>query len=174
MKTRILSAAHSDFFTASYGCGADRDWRGADRSSRRRSEPGPEGFFTTKSPGRGLGLPVVDGIVRRLGGEIIVRSQPNQGTSLQILLPEVGKSPAERLDPFATAGKNRRRARATVLVVEDEEGMRTAVSKMLQKHGFTVLEATDGSAALEMLRMHADDTTVMLLDVTLDRKSTRL
>ena len=124
-------------------------------------------FFTTKSPGRGLGLPVVDGIVRRLGGEIIVRSQPNQGTSLQILLPEVGKSPAERLDPFATAGKNRRRARATVLVVEDEEVMRTAVSKMLQKHGFTVLEATDGSAALEMLRMHADDTTVMLLDVTL-------
>jgi two-component system cell cycle sensor histidine kinase/response regulator CckA len=58
-------------------------------------------------------------------------------------------------------------APGTVLLVEDEEDLRIAVSKMLRKRGFTVLEAVDGRHALEVLRTHMDDLTVILLDVTL-------
>lgn len=123
-------------------------------------------FFTTKSPGRGLGLPVVRGIVKRLGGEITVRSQPNHGTTFRVLLPDAGKTPAESLHPIA-AEKNARVARGTVLIVEDEEVMRIAVSRMLQKQGSTVLEAADGFDAVEILRNQMNDITVMLLDVTL-------
>ncbi len=126
-----------------------------------------EPFYSTKSQGRGLGLPVVHGIVRRLGGEITVRSQPRQGTTFQILLPGAGQAPAESRDSPAAAGENPQPVHGTVLVVEDEEVLRLAVSRMLRKHGLSVLEAADGSAALEMLRSHADDLTVVLLDVTL-------
>ena len=123
-------------------------------------------FFTTKSPGRGLGLSVAHGIVKRLSGEITIRSQLNHGTTVEIMLPGAEKS-------LAPDRSNRGMARGTVLMVEDEEVMRIAASRMLQKHGFTVLEATDGSVALEMLRSHTKDITAMLLDVTLPGLASR-
>ncbi len=124
-------------------------------------------FFTTKSHGRGLGLAVVQGIVRRLGGAITARSEPSQGTTLQILLPVVGEFPMERQDRATATGNDRRAAHGCFLVVEDEEPLRLAVSKMLRNKGFMVLEASSGSDALVKLRAHTDEVTVMLLDVTL-------
>jgi CheY-like chemotaxis protein len=124
-------------------------------------------FFTTKSQGRGLGLPVVHRIVTRLGGQITVRSQIRQGTTFRVVLPGAGKSPEQHQDLKVSAVENRRAARGTVLMVEDEETLRIAVSTMLRREGFTVLEATDGLAALELLRKHTDDLTAMFLDVTL-------
>jgi PAS domain S-box-containing protein len=124
-------------------------------------------FFTTKSHGRGLGLAVVQGIVRRLGGAITARSEPSQGTTFQILLPVVSEFPIKRRDHDTTTVNDGRAAHGCFLVVEDEEHLRLAVSKMLRKEGFTVLEASSGSDALLMLRAHTDEVTVMLLDVTL-------
>jgi len=123
-------------------------------------------FFTTKSPGRGLGLAVVQGIVRRLGGAITVRSGP-RGSTFQILLPGAAVPPAEAREYHADAGERRGSAKGTILIVEDEETLRFAISKMLRKEGFTVLEAAGGSEALEMLGIHAAELTMMLLDVTL-------
>ena len=67
----------------------------------------------------------------------------------------------------ADAEEKRTSARGTILLVEDEEIQRFAISKMLRKEGFTVLEAPTGSEALAMLEIHAAELTVMLLDVTL-------
>ena len=121
----------------------------------------------TKSQGRGLGLPVVHRIVTRLGGQISVRSRIRQGTTFRVVLPGAGKPPEQHQDPKVSAVETRRAPRGTVLMVEDEETLRIAVSTMLRREGFTVLEATDGLAALELLRKHTDDLTAMFLDVTL-------
>jgi CheY-like chemotaxis protein len=124
-------------------------------------------FFTTKSQGRGLGLPVVQRIVTRLGGEISLRSQLHQGTTFRIVLPGAGKSTGQSQNRNAAVEGSRRAVRGKVLMVEDEESLRTAVSIMLRKEGFTVLEANDGLSAVELLRKHTDDLTAMFLDVTL-------
>jgi nitrogen-specific signal transduction histidine kinase/CheY-like chemotaxis protein len=124
-------------------------------------------FFTTKSAGRGLGLAVVHGIVRTLGGAIHLTSEPDNGTTFQILLPS-----AETAAP--ANGREDIRGKVvvptqhgTVLVVEDEDVLRQAVVKMLRKTGFEVFEAADGASAIA--RLHADGlrVDVMLLDLTI-------
>ena len=72
-----------------------------------------------------------------------------------------------------TSGKEYRSPSGTLLVVEDEDVLRFAVSKMLRKSGFQVIEANDGSSALELIRTHDDEIDLMLLDVTLPGVSSR-
>jgi two-component system cell cycle sensor histidine kinase/response regulator CckA len=125
-------------------------------------------FFTTKPLGHGLGLAVVEGIVRSLGGEIRVVSALGEGTKVQILLPAVGSmgQPSRVTIPSAEE-EGRQPRQATVLVVEDEGELRNAVSKLLRKKGFSVIEAGDGSAAMELIGAHKDKIDAILLDVTL-------
>jgi CheY-like chemotaxis protein len=130
-------------------------------------------FFTTKFAGRGLGLAVVQGIVRDHGGAISLSSAPGQGTAFEILLP-CAREPVSQQRAAAIASSARNpKAAGTVLLVEDEDVLRLAVSKMLRKNGFSVIEAKDGSAAIDLICGQNDDIGVILLDVTLPGRSSR-
>src|SRR5262249_21011938 len=114
-------------------------------------------FFTTKFDGRGLGMAVVQGIVRAHGGAVNMASSVGQGTMFQILLPSASEPAQQDRGPAVTAVMERNPGAAgAVLLVEDEEALRLAVSKMLRKKGFSVIEAIDGSAAVDLLRNHRD------------------
>jgi len=124
-------------------------------------------FFTTKSVGRGLGLAVVHGIARRLGGAIDVASEPGKGTTFEILLPcetTVGNGHGAKSGPEDPAGPSRV---VTILFVEDEDAIRSAASKILRNAGLVVIEAGDGSTALDAIRALENPIDVLFLDVTI-------
>ena len=126
-------------------------------------------FFTTKAAGRGLGLAVVDGIVRGVGGTIHLTSEPNKGTTFQIVLPCSDTEHLGASSPTMSSIEESRfpHKQPAVLVVEDEVVLRQAVAKMLRRRGFEVLEAADGSSAVDILRTAVDKIDVILLDITI-------
>ncbi len=131
-------------------------------------------FYTTKYAGRGLGLAVVQGIVRAHNGAIQVISEPGQGATFQVFLPCADQS-------FEPAGADREAAQAerssaatgTVFLVEDEDSLRRSVSKMLGIKGFSVIEAADGSTAIAFLRTQEREIDLMLLDLTIPGAGSR-
>lgn len=125
-------------------------------------------FFSTKAGGRGLGLAFVHGMVRGLGGAIHLTSEPGRGTTVQVWFPcaEATSATAGGLMPKAGDARPLSQA-ATVLFVEDEDHLRQAASKMLRKEGFSVIEAPDGSAALDTIRTQQKAIDVLFLDITL-------
>jgi PAS domain S-box-containing protein len=124
-------------------------------------------FFTTKSAGHGLGLAIVDGIVRGLGGEIHLTSEPGKGTAFQISLPCAEAKAGARTNATSAIEERAWYRDATVLIVEDEDPLRQAVTKLLRQSGFEVLEAADGTAALALVRANRDKIDAILLDVTI-------
>jgi two-component system, cell cycle sensor histidine kinase and response regulator CckA len=131
-------------------------------------------FFSTKFAGRGMGLAVVKGIVRDHGGAIDMASMPGTETTFRVLLPCVERRPSTTHFAIASAKLPQPGARTgMILVVEDEEALRTAVSKVLRRTGCSVMEAVDGSSAMELLRAYKNDLDAILLDVTLPGISSR-
>jgi len=123
-------------------------------------------FFTTKFTGRGLGLAAVLGIVRGHRGVIKVVSTPDQGTLFQMFFPSVG---VEVENALAFAPKAMPRGHGTVLIVEDEEIVRTFARNVLEGAGFQVLEAHDGHEGLDIVGRHSQEIALVLLDLTMPR-----
>jgi PAS domain S-box-containing protein len=145
------------------GCGMDEQTRA------RVFEP----FFTTKEPGKGtgLGLATVYGIVKQSGGYIWVYSEPGLGTTFKIYFPRVlapvEPLPAVRIDPSHPQGSE------TILLVEDEESIRSLVLDILAKGGYKALEAGSAQQALEISRDYDDVIHLLLTDVVMPHMSGR-
>jgi PAS domain S-box-containing protein len=130
-----------------------------------------EPFFTTKESGSGtgLGLSMVHGIVRRTGGHIEVASTPAEGTTFLIYFPsEVRVTPAEAP---ATVPRTAApiKGEGMVLLAEDDAAVRRLVVAALSKRGFTVIEAEDGRAALDIFTREQDHIDVLVTDVVMPK-----
>ena len=128
-----------------------------------------EPFFTTKGLGQGtgLGLATVYGIVKQHDGLIQVDSKPDEGTSFSILIPSVERPAAPDREPLpeppVVGGAE------TILVAEDEEGVRGLISQLLMSEGYTVLQACDGEEAVRLFDEHADAIDLAVLDVMMPK-----
>jgi len=160
-------AAGSDYLlleVSDTGCGMSLEMQG------KVFDP----FFSTKGAGHGLGLAVVHGIVRRLGGAVQISSEAGRGTTFQVLLPCADTAVPQSVPPFGVSGNQEQPCTSrTVLVVEDEEVLREAVTRILRKRGFTVLEAGDGTCAIDLLRANGGNIDVILLDMTIPGASSQ-
>ena len=138
------------------GIGMDRD------TLSRLFEP----FFTTKQRGKGtgLGLPMVYGIVKQWGGLISVYSEPGHGASFKIFLPSASASVGPRHDPLPLASLA---GTETILIAEDQPEVRSIIRAILSRHGYTVVTAPDGEAALKVLAEDSGKFDLLLTDVVM-------
>lgn len=124
-------------------------------------------FFTTKrvGSGTGLGLAMVKGFVVQSGGKVTLRSEVGQGTTIEILLPEV----ADTREPEAVSSpwQDAIGGGETILVVEDEPAVAAVSFQVLSRRGYRVLLADSGQSAIGLLRAHSGPIALLLLDVIL-------
>lgn len=133
------------------------------QTQKRAFEP----FFTTKEVGKGtgLGLSTVYGIVRQSGGHVSLHSELGQGTSFEVYFPRTRSSEAPR--PSAAPSAAREPATETILIVEDDEGVRVVASRILREQGYTVLEARRASEARRIWEKHGRTVDLLLTDVVM-------
>jgi two-component system, cell cycle sensor histidine kinase and response regulator CckA len=126
-----------------------------------------EPFFTTRplGQGTGLGLSTVYGIIKQSGGYIWVDSEAGAGTRVRIYLPRA-EAPAEVREPRASTPRVRR-GEETLLIVEDEVGVRELIQEWLQAHGYRVLSAGNGLDALDVCAAHTDAIDLVVADVVM-------
>jgi PAS domain S-box-containing protein len=133
-----------------------------------------EPFFTTKAPGQGtgLGLATAYGIVSQSGGQVRVESTLGLGSTFTVLIPEHHDVEAPTV-PAAPAERREAPGRETILLVEDEPQVRSLTRRMLERGGYTVLEAPHGLAALRIADEHGDRVSLVLTDVVMPEMGAR-
>ena len=132
-----------------------------------------EPFFTTKEKGKGtgLGLATVYGVVKQSGGYVWVYSEPERGTTFKVYLPRVeAPASAKERQPAREAPQ---RGSETILLVEDEKGVRDLAREYLESNGYSVLVAEDGNDAIEVTRKHPGKIDLLLTDVVMPGMSGR-
>jgi two-component system cell cycle sensor histidine kinase/response regulator CckA len=122
-------------------------------------------FFTTKEVGRGsgLGLSTVYGIVHQSGGFLQVQSQPGQGSTFSVIFPAICEAEDSRREPGGPLAQ--RKGTGTILLVEDESGVRRITRKLLESGGYRVHEAANAHAALELATVSLESIELLLTDV---------
>jgi len=128
-----------------------------------------EPFFTTKERGTGLGLSTVYGIVKQSGGYVWVYSEAGRGSTFKVYLPRVDEAPESA--QVSHGDLSLHRGTETILLVEDEDGVRTLVREMLQRHGYEVLETRNAGEALLACERHNGEIHLLLTDVVLTQIS---
>jgi two-component system, cell cycle sensor histidine kinase and response regulator CckA len=126
-----------------------------------------EPFFTTKSPGKGsgLGLATVYGAIKQNEGQVTVYSQPECGTIFEIYLPRVQEAVSEPVRTQLARGSE------TILLVDDEDGVRKLVHAILKNNGYDVLDANNAASALEAYEKNAHKIDMVLTDVVMPHMS---
>ncbi|NQU08235.1 MAG: PAS domain S-box protein, partial [Candidatus Abyssubacteria bacterium] len=163
VKTQMASksGAYVCMSVTDSGIGMDKE------SMQRMFEP----FFTTKEHGKGtgLGLSMVYGVVKNHGGFLNVYSKVGKGTTVKVYLPASGKT--ETIRPTRTealTGGNE-----LILVVDDEEPIRSLAKEILEAYGYRVLLAEDGVGAVNVFKEHMDDINLVILDMVMPRMGGR-
>jgi len=130
-----------------------------------------EPFFTTKGHGQGtgLGLATVYGIVEQSGGFILVESAPGRGTTFRIHLPLA--TPGAPLPAPLTRHEGKLSGTETILLVEDEEAVRTLARRLLARQGYTVHEASGGAAALSLAALRDGKIDLVVTDAVMPQMS---
>lgn len=124
-----------------------------------------EPFFTTKTYGTGLGLATVYGVVKQSGGYILLKSERDKGTSFTIYLPRVEKDVDQLMpDPVRTESLG---GSETILLVEDASPLRRMTREVLAAAGYTILEAENGSHAVDVAAQHAGSIHLLITDVVM-------
>ena len=138
----------------------------SEATSQRIFEP----FFTTKDVGKGtgLGLATVFAIVKQGNGDISVRSAPGEGTTFSILLPQVVDE-FSTVEPEAPESEQAPACTETILLVEDDEGVRRLTCRALDRAGYRILEASDPVQAIALAEDFAGTIDLMLSDVIMPR-----
>jgi PAS domain S-box-containing protein len=137
---------------------------GIDQETQKRIfEP----FFTTKEEGKGtgLGLAMVYGVIKNHGGYVSVYSEPDLGTTFKIYFPISG----QREEPLSPQQEAPRGQNELILVVDDEEHIRSFAQEVLEANGYRVLLAADGAEALALQKQHDGDIGLVMLDLVMPR-----
>ena len=158
----VQSGPYVHLAVSDTGCGMDME------TQARMFEP----FFTTKEEGKGtgLGLATVYGTIQESGGFITVQSQPGQGTTFHVHLPQIKASEIGQSAPLATASA---RGSETILLVEDQDQLRSLISEVLGKNGYVVLQARHGQEALDVTCNYKAPIHLMITDLVMPRMGGR-
>lgn len=166
---KLLPGSYLELSVQDNGCGMDGE------TTARIFDP----FFTTKFTGRGLGLAVLQGIVRGHDGVVTVESRPGSGTTFHVYLPvhradSTHRSSAESVSRWndtdgddTTDADERYEGSGAVLLIDDEESIRLLAADVLEGVGFKVYQAADGETGMTLYKKHQKEIAVVLLDLTM-------